>query len=90
MFGGFGGPELRLTQLDNETNYLMGGKGAWLVDHRFYLGGAGFGSTKTIGDTNMRLGYGGVMLGYIFPSTKIHTVSVELVAGAGGNIHRRS
>ena len=34
--GGFGGPELRISQIDGETNLLMGGKGAWLIDHQFY------------------------------------------------------
>ena len=82
--GGFGGPEIRFTQIDGKGNVLMGGKGAWLVNHQYYLGGAGFGAIKKIGKENVDLGYGGILLGYIFPSQHLFTYSVELLAGAGG------
>lgn len=82
--GGFGGPEIRFTQIDGKGNALIGGKGAWLVNHQYYLGGAGFGAVKKFGNEDLSLGYGGLLMGYIFPSQKLFTYSVELLAGAGG------
>jgi hypothetical protein len=82
--GGFGGPELRFTSLNGEMNPLIGGKGAWLINQRWMLGGAGFGSTRRIDDTSYRLGYGGLMVGRVFNPQNLLHFSVELLAGAGG------
>lgn len=81
--GGFGGPEARLTTLNGGTNLLMGGKGAWLIDHTYYLGGGGFGSVRDVKDTNLNLGYGGVLFGILRePSKKFHYY-FEVLVGAG-------
>lgn len=82
--GGFGGPEMRISELDGESNALMGGKGAWLINHEYYLGGAGFGSINTLGTENYDFGYGGIMLGYIMKPQNIINFSAEIIAGAGG------
>ena len=82
--GGFGGPEARISQIDGETNVLMGGKGAWLINNKYYLGGAGTGAMKTLGTENYDFGYGGIMFGFILKPHSVINYSFELVAGAGG------
>ena len=39
--GGFGGPIFRITSLNGQTVALSGGRGAWLVNSMFSIGGAG-------------------------------------------------
>lgn len=81
--GGFGGPEARITRLNGGTNLLMGGKGAWLIDHTYYVGGGGFGTVRDVKDTQLNLGYGGVLLGILRePSKKFHYY-FEVLVGAG-------
>jgi len=81
--GGFVGPEARITNLNGGTNVLMGGKGAWLIDHTYYLGVGGFGSVRDVKDTQLNLGYGGVLLGILRePSKKFHYYG-EVLVGAG-------
>ncbi len=82
--GGFGGPVLKLTRMKGETNFLFGGRGAWLVNHRYYLGGAGYGSTRKIGDSDLRLGYGGMWAGMKFKPSRLVHYSVDILLGAGG------
>ncbi len=43
--GGYGAPELKLGKVNNETSLFVGGRGGWLIGHKFVLGGAGYGLT---------------------------------------------
>jgi len=47
--GGFGGPMVKFTQIDGEFGVLTGGRGGWIIDHRFVLGGGGYGLANNIG-----------------------------------------
>ncbi|MCL5021529.1 MAG: hypothetical protein M1339_07730 [Bacteroidetes bacterium] len=95
--GGFGGPVVKFSQIDNRFALLVGGYGGWLINHSFMIGGGGFGLANNIrgsraaqiyygtGD-NLRLqfGYGGFMLEYIGePNSLIH-YNVSALIGAGG------
>jgi hypothetical protein len=89
--GGFGGLELRLTQLNDQTGLLVGGGGAWVVNNSFYLGGAGYGlvnDVNTLGlgpdTTRIDFGYGGGLVGYMFASDNLVHVGVQTLVGAGG------
>lgn len=84
--GGFGGPEFKLSQVNGETNYLTGGKGAWLVNKQYYLGGGGYALMKRM-DKNGRLyefGYGGLIVGCIGAPTKLWHYSADVLMGGGG------
>ncbi len=83
-YGGFGGLVAKSAQLNGQSNILIGGKGAWLIDHSLYIGGAGYGSSRKISDTQFRMGYGGLLMGYIFQPNHMLHFNVELLAGAGG------
>jgi len=81
--GGFGGPVLKATKIGDNTNYLMGGKGAWLINHQFYLGGGGQGTLKDINSEGERMAYGGLIFGYIGQPNKPVNYSLEMLIGGG-------
>ncbi len=91
--GGFGGPTLRFGQVLGETAVLVGGRGGWLIDQHFVLGGGGMGlsseisvpvpALQTLYD-KVFLGYGGVYLQYIFwPEKVVHMTLGSLFASGG-------
>ena len=45
--GGYGAPELKLGNVNGETSLLLGGRGGWIIGHRFVLGGGGYGMTTS-------------------------------------------
>jgi len=92
--GGYGGPEIKFGNINGEWEVLVGGRGGWIINHKFVLGGAGYGMA-TQGETRpgiifpylsdqFELGYGGLLLAYISNSNKIIHLSVETLIGAGG------
>lgn len=97
--GGFGGPEMKFTNLGNDFGILMGGKGAWIINKKFYIGGGGYGLTTDYnidnyehsdynpnydGEVNLRTGYGGMIFGYINNQENLLHFSAELLIGGGG------
>ncbi len=94
--GGFGGPSLRITKINGETAVLVGGRGGWIINHVFMIGGAGYGlvtrnAAKTpglLGEKDLDVGYGGLeMEYYVNPNDLIHG-SVRLLLGGGGVAYR--
>lgn len=91
--GGFGGPATAFTRIHGDFAVLVGGRGGWIVNHSFVLGGAGYGLvTPDIrtgfavhgGRSGLRMGYGGVEVGYIGLSTRlVHPVARLLIGGGG-------
>ncbi len=43
--GGYGAPELKVGPINGETSLFVGGRGGWIIGHKFVLGGAGYGLT---------------------------------------------
>jgi hypothetical protein len=89
--GGFGGPAVKITRLNGETGVLVGGRGGWIVNHKFVLGGGGYGlvtnvKAKTTDSIhqNIELGYGGLDLEYIASSDDLLHLSLGLLIGGGG------
>ena len=93
--GGFGGPVVRFTQINGEIGVLTGGRGGWIIDHRFVLGGGGFGlanridiqvpdATGATTEAKLEMGYGGGMVEVIITSDELIHFSVECLVGAGG------
>ena len=39
--GGFGAPVWKITQINGETAMLTGGRGGWIINHTFVIGGGG-------------------------------------------------
>jgi hypothetical protein len=81
--GGFGGPLVKATRINDSLSAIAGGKGAWLINHTLYLGGGLFGTLTKESGTQYALAYSGPIIGYIvFPEKVVH-LSLELLVGDG-------
>lgn len=89
--GGFGAPVVKFSSVKGEGAVFVGGKGGWVVNHSFVIGGAGYGLAtkieKNIGNiknSRLHFGYGGLYLEYIHSYEKLIHFSAEVLVGAGG------
>jgi len=77
--GGYGAPEVKFTNVNDKFGVLVGGRGAWILNSTFAIGGAGYGlvTSHSISDyftredtvAYLRTGYGGLYLSYINSSS---------------------
>lgn len=96
--GGFGGPVLKAGPVNGTTGAFFGGRGGWIVAHRFIIGGGGYGLVNAVdalvpnatGDHRLNFGYGGLELEYISNWDRLMHWSVMVLVGAGGVGYRRS
>ena len=95
--GGFGGPIFQLTQFDGQAGIMIGGRGGWIIDHAFFLGGGGMALINDIevypAPDNMRyldFGYGGLDLGFILASDRLIHMTVSSLIGGGAVQYRSS
>jgi hypothetical protein len=100
--GGYGGPVLKYTQIgpNGADGILTGGQGGWIIDHKFVIGGGGYGLTNNISADwyDMRaydgepyvldFGYGGLLLGFISNSDALVHYEIFSLIGAGGINYR--
>lgn len=98
--GGYGAAEIRYSQLNHQDVMVIGGRGGWIINNTFVIGGAGYGTTRGGRDNNsisgfdvadqakeskeMTFGYGGVLLEYWHGSDRLINYSVSNLLGAGG------
>jgi hypothetical protein len=89
--GGFGGPAIKITSINGENAVLAGGRGGWIINHTFVLGGAGYGLVTDVNAKKtdsvhqfIEMGYGGLNLEYIASSDNLIHLSIELLVGGGG------
>lgn len=90
--GGYGGPVVKFTTINDEWEVMVGGRGGWIINHSFVIGGGGYGLVTNVeaeyidpgGDVLLELGYGGGMLEYVGNSNELIHYSVGLLIGAGG------
>jgi len=91
--GGFGAPVWKVTQVNGETAFLTGGRGGWIINHAFVIGGGGY---STLMDVNagmptssngeklyLRMEYSGLELEYIHRSSKVVHWTVLALFGGG-------
>jgi hypothetical protein len=92
--GGFGGPVLKATVFNDELGLMVGGRGGWIINHAFVIGGGGYGLTTNIDapifDYYLNVGYGGGIVEYIVLSDKLIHLSVNTLIGGGGVDYRDS
>jgi hypothetical protein len=91
--GGYGAFEMKLKP-SSDYLYWVGGRGGWIINRTFSIGGAGYGLTSAksfdyIQDnitTKRRYvgGYGGLFLEYINSSNNVIHFTANLLLGAGG------
>jgi hypothetical protein len=91
--GGYGGPVLVYSRVLDRDAFFFGGRGGWIINHRFVLGGAGFAMVSSmpppegapdIGeDLRFEFGYGGLWLEYIFLPDELIHASIGTMIGGG-------
>jgi len=90
--GGFGGPVVKLGTVNGESGIFVGGRGGWIVNHTFVLGGGGYGLVNRInarrpsrnGFQYFQMGYGGLEVEYISEWEKLIHLSLQVLVGGGG------
>lgn len=94
--GGFGGPVVKFTQIDDQFGVLVGGRGGWIIDHAIVLGFGGYGLSNEVRgentfagfDQNLNFGYGGFEMEYIINSDELMHFTFYTLIGAGGVNYR--
>jgi hypothetical protein len=81
---GFGGPSLVYTTLAGEGAVEVGGLGGGFIGEQFYIGGGGFGLTQQNDNFEYTMGYGGLMLGYLWQGRDRMALHIYAFAGFGG------
>ncbi len=84
--GGYGGPVVKLSGVNNGIGLFMGGRGGWIINHSFIIGGGGYGLANDIFVSSKKLdfGYGGLELGYVFLSDSLVHFTLHSLIGFGG------
>jgi len=86
----FGGNGALFTRVNNQNTIMTGGRGSATFNHRYTIGGGGWGMTKGVEvesnnpDTYAfaKMGYGGIDFGYLFfPGEKLNIGTKLLIAG---------
>lgn len=102
--GGYGGPGFKLSQIgpDNASALFVGGQGGWIIDHKFIIGGGGYGLVNEV-QANwidirtfygeplpyyLNMGYGGLLLGFIQNSDDLIHYEIYGLFGGGGIDYR--
>lgn len=98
--GGWGSIDIASTNMLNQNALLLGGRGGWLINHRFTIGLAGFGKVNTTtnpdydqyksasvgaeGTGRFYVGYAGLLLEPIIKYRSPLHISLPVIIGAGG------
>ncbi len=97
--GGFGGPVVKMTRMQDSFGVLVGGRGGWIINHTLSLGGGGYGLVSRIRapggggaleDPVLRIGYGGFEIGYTPRSDRLMHPALFLLIGGGSAGTRES
>ncbi|MBU1100392.1 MAG: hypothetical protein KKA84_08315 [Bacteroidetes bacterium] len=90
--GGFGGPAVKFTSINNEFGVLVGGRGGWVINHTLVIGGGGYGLVNEVDmglnefgeDQYLNFGYGGFEMEYVINSDELMHFTFQALIGAGG------
>lgn len=86
VHGGFGGPFVELTSIENQSGFLAGGGGG-IILNSFFVGGFGQGGNFAMHSVNgneypLDFGFGGLWLGFTAPTLKsVHFYSSLKIGG---------
>ena len=88
--GGMGAPVVKFTEIASEFSLLIGGRGGWIINSTFLLGGAGYGLANDVDldglppRRDMDFGYGGFEMEYINSSNRLIHFTIQALIGGGG------
>ena len=71
---------VKFSEVDGRFANFVGPYGGWLINHKFLLGGGGYGLTNQRG---LEMGYGGLVLEYFINPSSLVNVSVKGLIGGG-------
>ena len=86
--GVFGGPVLKITQINDVFGLMVGGRAGWIYKHTYAIGGGFYGLLRDIkpsdSEREFEFAYSGLELEYIInPGRDVH-LSVQTLMGFGG------
>ena len=86
--GGFGGPVLKVTRINDVFGLIIGGRAGWIYKHTYAIGGGFYGLLRDIepsdSEREFEFAYSGLELEYIVgPRQDIH-LSAKTLIGFGG------
>jgi hypothetical protein len=83
--GGGGGPIIKISGVSDIFCVLVGGRGGWIINHTFMVGGGGYGlvSDVFISGNKLNMEYGGLYAEYIFNSDALIHFTVGSLIGIG-------
>ena len=89
--GGYGGPMLSFSSINGESAVLVGGRGGWIINHQFVLGGGGYAVASNHRaalqsadgeELYIEAGFGGLMLEYYHrPAHLLHFALHAFIGG---------
>jgi hypothetical protein len=87
--GWYGGPLIKVGQMNGETGFFAGIQGGWIINHSFVLGGKGYMlvnpfEIKGLQNIVVGFGCGGILIEYIISSDKLLHFKIESLIGIGG------
>lgn len=92
--GGFGAPVVKFTEVDDRFGVLVGGRGGWIINGSFVIGGGGYGLANVDDFEHvegpggragrLEMGYGGLELTYVLRPDELVHLSLGALIGAGG------
>ena len=84
---GFGSPIVKLTQVHNEFDLMIGARGAVLLNRALAIGIGGYSLASSIHvsdpQSNFEMEYAGLILEFVFPSDKLVHLSASTLIGWG-------
>lgn len=89
-YGAFAGPVLKVGQVGDELGMFVGGRGGIVINKTLAIGIGGYGLVNQIQargfmpDTNVRMGYGGLEIEYLFDAPSVLHGSAMVLVGMGG------
>lgn len=89
--GGYGGPVVKFTSINDKFGVLVGGHGGWIINHTLILGGGGYGLVNEaeantlgpLGERYVEFGYGGFEVEWVINSDKLIHFSIHTLIGGG-------
>lgn len=84
--GGFGAPVVKFSETLDRFALLIGGRGGWIINESFVVGGGGYGLTNqyNLAVDALEMGYGGIDLEYVNRPNELVHISLNVLLGGGG------